>query len=297
MSAQHELCVQPYLYVSNQTLSSLEQTSGVAFSNDTISSSSTTSLSLANNVFVDTNTLEGGSFELTSSEIEGTVQLNDTHVVLVGCVGGDIVAQNSILALMQSSVGSLVLDGTKVSLNSSTYERVNPPLPSIRVQNPATGKTYNGSLSISTSITGQDLSSISLYLDEKLLASLGNTSTSINYMLNTASISDGVHTLGIIATQQDDLSASAYISFSTDSHYILAQNAINQLINQLNAANTTIASLSGQLSNAQTTLNEQSKSTSQLESETAALTIGLCGSVALAFVALIVAVRKKRNAL
>jgi subtilase family serine protease len=284
MSAQQELYVQPYLYLSNQTISSLEQTSGVAFSNDTISSSSTNSVSLANDVLVDKNTLEGGSFELISSEIEGTVQLNNTHLVIISCVGGDIIAKNSTLVLMQSSVGSLVLNGTKVLLNSSTYERVNPPLPQISVQNPAMGKTYNGSLIISSSIKCQDLSSISLYLDEKLLASLGNTSTSVNYLLNTASISDGLHTLGIIVTQQDDLSASSYISFSTDSHYILAQKAVNQLINQLNTANTTIASLS-----------EQSKSTSQLESETTALAIGLCGSSALALIALIVAVRKKRT--
>jgi chromosome segregation ATPase len=135
----------------------------------------------------------------------------------------------------------------------------------------------------------------------------------LSYQLDTASISDGVHTLGVVATQQDDLSTSAYISFSTDTHYISAQNAISDLIAQLNAANATINSLSSQLnaanatigslsshlSNAQTTLNEQGKSTSQLESEATALTIGFCGSVALAAVALIVAfvaVRRKKTA-
>jgi subtilase family serine protease len=258
MSAQHELYVQPYLYVSDQTISSLEQTSGVAFSDDTITFSSTGSASLTNDVFVDTNTLEGGSLEVTSSQIEGTLQLSNTHVVLIGCVGGDITAQNSTLALMQSSVGSLVLNGTTVSLNSSTYALVDPALPSINVQNPAMGQTYNGTLTVNASVTGQGLSSISLYLDGKLLARFGNTSTSVNYQLDTASISDGVHTLGITANQQDDLSASAYISFSTDSHYILTQNSISNLTDQLNAANTTITSLSSQLSAANTTIGSLS---------------------------------------
>jgi subtilase family serine protease len=325
MSAQHELYVQPYLYVSGQTLSSLEQTSGVAFSDDTISIPSTDSVSLTNNVFVGTNTLKGGSFEVVSSQIDGTLQLSNTHVVLVGCVGGNITAENSTLVLMQSSLGSLVLNGSEVSLNSSTYARVTPALLSISVQNPAMGETYNGTITVNASVTGQSLSSISLYLDEKLLASFGNTSSSVKYQLDTASISDGVHTLGIIATQQDDLSASAYVSFSTNSHYVLAENEIGDLTNQLTAANATIGSLasrlsaanatigslsnqlsatngtiislSSRLSNAQTTLNAQGKSTSQLESEAAALILGLCGSVILAAAALIVAivgVRKKK---
>jgi subtilase family serine protease len=326
MSAQHEFYVQPYLYVSGQTLSSEEQTSGVAFSNDTISISSTESMSLTNNVFVGTNTLEGGSFEVTSSQIDGTLQLSNTHVILVGCVGGNITAQNSTLVLMQSSVGSLVLNGTEVSLNSSTYTRVTPALPSISVRSPVISQTYNGTLTVNASVTGQGLSSISLYLDGKLLASFGNSSSSVKYQLDTASISDGVHTLGIIVTQKDDLSASAYVSFSTDSHYVLSQNAISDLIDKLNAANATIGSLSNQLSaasatigslsnqlskanatiislssglsNAQTTLDAQGKSTSQLESEATALILGLCGSVILGVVALIVAVvavKRKRT--
>jgi subtilase family serine protease len=273
IAAQHELYVQPYLYVSGQTLSSLEQTSGVAFSDDTISLSGTGSLSLANDVFLGTNTLEGGSFRVTSSQIEGALQLSDTHVVLISCVGGDIIAQNSTLVLMQSSVGSLVLNATTVSLNSSTYELVSPSLPSISVQNPAMGETYNGTLSVNASVAGQGLSSIGLYLDGKLLASFGNTSSSVSYQLDTASISDGVHSLGITATQQDDLSASAYVSFSTDSHYVLAQDAISNLSDQLSASNVTIGSLSSQLNEANNTIASLS---SQLSN--ASVTIGSLSS-------------------
>jgi len=335
ISAQHELYVQPYLYISGQTLSSLEQTSGVAFSDDTISISSTESVSLAQNVFVGTNTLEGGTFEVASSQIDGTLQLYNTHVVLVGCVGDNITAQNSTLVLMQSSMDSLFLNATLVSLNSSTYSQVTPPLPSISVQNPAVGKTYNGTVIIDASVTGQSLSSISLYLDEKLLASL--VSSSVKYSLDTASISDGVHTLGIVATQQDDLSVSAYVSFSTNSHSVLAENAITNLIDELNVANATIGSLSTQLSNAsavigslsnqlhdanvtigslssqlskanatiislssrlsnaETTLNVQNKSTSQLKSQGTALILGFAGSVVLAAVALTIAITAVRR--
>jgi subtilase family serine protease len=323
MSAQHELYVQPYLYIYGQTLPSLQQTSGVAFSDDTISTSSTGSVSLANDIFLSTNTLEGGSFEVTSSQVEGALQLSNTHVVLIGCVGGNITAQNSTLVLMQSSMGSLVLNGTTVSLNSSTYSLVDPALPSISVQSPAMGETYNGTLTINASVAGQGLSSIFLYLDGKLLVSLANTSSPVNYQLDTTSISDGVHTLGITANQQDDLSASAYVSFSTDNNYVFAQNAISNLTdqlntannnitslsNQLNAANSSIASLSGQLnvannnitsllsrlSNAQTTLNEQGNLTSQLKSEATGLILGFFCSVILAVVVLIVAVSERRR--
>ena len=311
MSAQHELYVQPYLYVSDQAVSSVEQTSGVAFSNDTFSLSDTQSLSLVNDVFVETNTLEGGSFDITSSNIEGTLRLSDTYVTMIGCIGGDINAQNSTLILTQSSIGSLVLNGTKASLASSSYLQVNPALPSINVQSPVSGETYNGTLAINASVNGQELSSISVYLDGKLLTSSVDSSGSVSYQLDTTSISDGVHTLVVVATQQDKLSASANVSFSTESHYISAQNAINNLTGQLNAANATISSLSGklnaanstigslsgELSNAQTTLSDQNKSTSQLESETTALTVGFCGCVVIAIAALsvaIVAVRRKK---
>lgn len=322
--AQHEFYVQPYLYVGNQTLSSVEPTSGVAFIGDTISPSSNGTVSLSNDIFVGTNTLKRGTFEITSSRIQGTLQLDNASVLLVNCVGGNIVAQNSNLSLVQSSVDTLTLNSSHISLSSASYTQVTPALPLINVQSPILGGTYNGALAINASVTGQSLSSISLYLDGKLLTSFGGNTSSASYQLDTTSIPDGVHTLSVVAAQQDGLSASSNISFNTNSNYVSTQATVNNLNNQvnslqnalnslnsqlttesakssslsdqLNSTNAKINSLSSQLDAANATINslnstiqEQGNSTTKLMNEESTLTLAFYAAVVLAVAALAIA--------
>ena len=58
ISTQQGISVQPYLYLSGQDLSSLPQTSQVAFSNDQI----TGSMSLSGDLFLGKNTIQGGTY-------------------------------------------------------------------------------------------------------------------------------------------------------------------------------------------------------------------------------------------
>jgi subtilase family serine protease len=249
ISSQLAFQIQPYLLISDQGVSSVPQTSGVAFQNDVI----TASVNLADDLFTGSNTIQGGSVTIFDSQINGTLDVNDAQVTLVGVTGGTIVAQNSKIVLDQSSVSSLQLTGSQLSLNDSSFDRISPSLPTITVQSPAANQIFDGN-SGSLSVNGQDVSSISVYLDGSLLTTLTGGASSYSFSLASSSLQDGVHLLRVVANQQDGLSASDSVYFTTNGQLTAADNEISTLTTQIGSATASISSLGSQLNSANGTI-------------------------------------------
>jgi hypothetical protein len=285
ISAQHGFIVQPYLLVSGQTFASPPQTSGVAFSGDTI----TSSVSLAGDLFTGTNTIKGGSVTIVDSQINGTLNVDNAQLTLMGVSGGSIVAQNSKITLDQSSVSSLQLTGSQVSLNASSFAQVSPSLPSITVQSPAAGQTFSGS-SGSLSVSGQDISTISVYLDGSLLTTLAGGSSSYTFPLGSSSLQDGVHILQVVAKQQDGLSTSDSVYFTTNGKLTTAENDIGTLNSQISSATSTISSLGSQLNSANGTIGGLSSKLSSDNSTISSLMNVVYVLAVIAVIALVVAI-------
>ncbi len=210
-SAAQGFFVQPYIYVTDQRGPSSAQTSGLAFAGVIITSPQ----SLAGDIFLGSNTIQGADLSISASQIDGTLTVKNSHLTLIGVSGGDVVAQNSTLDVIQSVLGSLVLSNSNVTLSSSTYADVTPSLPTITIRFPSQGQVYTGA-SASVNVTGVDVSSVKAYLDGGLLATLPGGQQSYVYLLNAASLQDGGHTLTIVALQKDGLSSTSSVTFSTN---------------------------------------------------------------------------------
>jgi hypothetical protein len=132
-------------------------------------------------------------------------------------------------------------------------------------------------------VTGQQIDSVSVYLDGAMIATLQGGSSSYTFPLDSASLALGVHTLRVVAIQQDGLSASTTVSFSTEGGLAGVNNSIGSLTSQVSSANTTIGGLNSRLSSDQNTI-------SSLMGTVRTLTYGLYGLGVAAVLALVLAV-------
>jgi len=253
ISTQQGFAVQPYLYLEGATVTSFAQTSQVAFVGDTIIGptsylSSGPATSLTDDIFVGSNTIQGSIVTISQSQIQGTLTINDADVTLIGVTGGTVVAQNSKVILEQSSITSLQLTNSQVSLNASLVDQVSPSLPTISIQAPAAQGVYSGTTG-NVTVTGEEVSSVAVYLDGVLLTTFSGASA-YSFPLDSASMSVGVHTLEVVATQQDGLSSSSSVSFSTDGPLVAANNSISSLTTQVSSESNKVNALSSQLNSA-----------------------------------------------
>jgi subtilase family serine protease len=250
LKTQQTFFIQPYTLVANQTLSSMQQSSGLALSGDTIEMSAT----LSDDVFLGTNTIEGGTTAIRDSTIAGSLNVSGAQLSLVGVSGGTISAVDSQLRLTDSSVHSLSLKSSTVSLNSSSYESILPALPTIRILQPAGTSAYNGTLNVSFSVVGQGLSAVGFSIDGVVVQTFSPGSPAYTYALDTTKLSDGVHSLTVTATQKDGISSEATTSFSTDAKEAAQSGQLKQLDSEIGSLvsrlNSTINSLTSKLNQA-----------------------------------------------
>jgi hypothetical protein len=167
-------------------------------------------------------------------------------------------------------------------LNDSTLQQVTPSIPVISVQSPEQGQNYDGT-SGSLTVTGQQVASVSVFLDGAMITTMAASSSSYSFPLDSASLSLGVHTLSVVATQQDGLSASTAVSFSTEGRLTAVNDSISSLTSQVASANSTIGGLDSRLSSDQNTI-------SSLMSTVKTLTFGLYGLGVAVVLALVLAV-------
>jgi hypothetical protein len=247
LSSQQDFYVQPYVYTSNIIATTLQQTSRLALSNVTINAGSSP-LQLTNDYFVGPNTLTGSSLTVASSFVEGTLNLGNGQTTLDGVTGGNIVATNTNVIVQRSSLSSLRLGtGATASIDpSSSYQSIIPALPVLTISSPLSNTSYTGKLNAQVAVKGFGVATLSFFLDGALLPSIPGAAPpgpQVSYPLDTSSMPDGTHTLSVVAVQSDMLSSSTNVSFVT-------HNQLQEVTNQLAAANKTILSLNGSLGNA-----------------------------------------------
>jgi subtilase family serine protease len=298
-SAGQAFFIQPYTLVANQTLSSLVQTSGLAFSGDTISASAT----LSNDVFLGSNTIRGTTVAISDSSIQGTLNVDGAQLNLTGVSGGAISATDSRLQLADSSVGSLSLIGSTVSLVSSTYKSVTPTLPTIQIQMPSWAMTYSGVVvlsgvaTISAAVSGGQITSVTFSVDGTPVQTSTNGSATYGYALDATKLADGSHTLTVTVLQQDGISTSASAPFITDSQLVnqstqlgLQNQTIQSQAKTISSLNNSLNSADGKISDQGNTISDQGNTISDQGNTITSLTYGLYALAAVAIVALAVAI-------
>jgi subtilase family serine protease len=250
ISVQQQLQIQPYLYVSGITVTTLSQWSQVAFSGDTLTGPSQTGaqppppLGLSGDLFIGSNTVQG-SVTISQSQIQGTLYLQNANVTLVGVTGGGVVAEDSTVKLEQSNLASLQLSNSHVNMSASDAGTVSPRLPGISFQSPSPSSVYMGT-SANFTVGGQDVASVSVYLDGALLNTFP-ASGSYSLPLDAASMTVGVHVLKVVAAQSDGLSNAASVYFSTEGPLVAADQSIGSLSSQVSSENSKVVSLGSQL--------------------------------------------------
>ncbi len=223
LSAEQAFFIQPYVAVTATSLPSGAQTSGLAFDGATITSYT----SLTGDMFVGNNSVVGDNVVISDSQINGTLIVEAANVTLSGVSGGNVIAVDSTVTLRDSDIGNLKLVGSTATLSQSSFSSVSPSLPTVAVTSPAEGAVYSGR-SGNLTVTGQDISSIKVYLDGSLLETLAGGKSVYAFSLVSSTIPDGVHTLTVVVAQTDGLSSSKAVTFDTDAQVVAAQNELSQ---------------------------------------------------------------------
>jgi hypothetical protein len=227
-----------------------QQTSRLALSNATIDAGSAP-LALADDYFLGNNTVTGSDVTITSSTVNGTLNLGNGQTTLSGVTGGNVVATNTHVILEHSSLSSLTLGaGATASIDSaSSYQSVTPAVPVVTISSPTANASYKGAVNAQVALNGDGITAVSFFLDGKRLPSLlsGPPGQEVSYPLNTTSMPDGTHTFTVTAVQSDLLTTTASVSFVT-------HNQLAAVTNDLATANQTINTLSGSIANLKGTI-------------------------------------------
>jgi hypothetical protein len=124
-SAQYSFTVQPFNYVSSADLSGATLTSGLALNNDVLDPPAASSVTFSNDVFLQSNTVSGGSVTIASSTLSGTLYVKGSTLTLVDVNGGSIVATDSSIDVINSHIDSLTLgSNSSYSMSGSSVGTV-----------------------------------------------------------------------------------------------------------------------------------------------------------------------------
>lgn len=260
LSAQQAFFIQPYVYLSNQQITTFQQNWGLALSGVNL----TGSANLANDVFVGSNWFMSGTTVISDSVVNGTIFANGTNLTLGGVHGGNIVASNSSINLINTDLNSITLVNSYLSLTSSSYQSISPSPPAIEISSPTDGGSYTGDVGGSVTVSGNSVSSVVVYLNYQPIQTFSNNGT-LSFTIHSANYADGSYSLVIVATQTDGISSSAnstvYFQNQLNSEISSLQNQINGLGVDLNASQAAlqnqIASLGNSLNASQAALQNQ----------------------------------------
>lgn len=241
LSAQKSFMIQPYVYVSNQVITSFQQNWGLALSEDNI----TGSASLTQDLFLGSNTIQSANTVISDSTINGTLNINNSNLTLQTVYGGTLIASNSSINLVNTDLTSITLVNSSISMISSSYQTINPASPTIQILAPQSGTSLIGNLNVTISILGNNINTVTTYLNDQTIQTSNNNGT-LSFIIPTANYPDGTYTLKAVATQTDGITSNANSTIFLQNQSSSTQSAIQ---NQLNNQGTNLNSLaSGQLS-------------------------------------------------
>ena len=255
LSAQQSFFIQPYIYVANQIITSFQQNYGLALSQTTINGS----VNLANDVFLESNYLQSGNTTISDSVINGTLFVTASNLTLQAVHGGNIVATNSTLNLVNSDLTSITLLNSRISLTSSSYQTITPPSPTIQILAPTNGASYKGDINTNITVLGNDINSVTVYLNGQSLQTFSNNGT-LTFTLPSANYPDGTYLMQVVATQTTDITSAANLTM-----YFINQASSTQ--SNLDLLNSTQSSLQNQMSSLGNSINNLNSGQSSLQNQ------------------------------
>ena len=236
ISAQHEFYVLPYTEVRDQTIDA-GLTYNAFLKNDVIVGNVTLINDVLENVTIVGHVTIANSNVTSITVKDGSVNIVNSHVL-------SITAINSSVSLVDTSAKYVNLTSSTISLVNSKVINIYPSLPKVTISSPAPNSNVTGTLTISYSVTGNDISSVKIFLNGELLTT--SSSTSGSYTINTASYPDGTYNITVEAVQTDGLSnsTSVLVNFANQ-----VSSLSTQLHSYVSAINSSISSTSSSLNN------------------------------------------------
>jgi len=265
ISAQHEFYVLPYTEVQGKTIDA-GLTYNAFLRNDVIVGNVT----LVNDV-LDNVTIEGhvtiANSNVTSMTVKGgSVNIVDSQV-------SSITAINSSVSLVDTSARYVNLTSSTISLVNSKVISISPSLPIVTISSPTPNSNVTGTLTISYSVTGNDISAVKIFLNGELLTT--SSSTTGSYTINTATYPDGTYNITVEAIQTDGLSNSTSVLVNFE--------------NQIASLHSDVSTLSSELQSNVSAINSQISSTSSsLNSKTSTVQIYAIVGIVLAIIGIII---------
>ena len=259
LSAQQAFSIQPYVYLSNQQITTFQQSSELALSGVNV----TKSANLSNDIFMGSNWFTSGTTVISDSFVYGTIFVNGVNLTLEGVHGGEIVASNSSINLVNTDLNSIALVNSNLSLTSSSYQSISPLPPAIQISSPTNGGTYTGNLVGSVTVSGNSINSIVVYLNNQPIQTFSNNGT-LSFTINSANYADGGYSLLIVATQTDGVSSSANST-------MYFQNQLNSETSSLQNSQSSLQSLQSQANSLTSSLNSVKSSQASVQNQTNSL--------------------------
>ena len=240
ISAQYEFYVLPYTEVEGKTIDA-----GLTYNAYLVNDVIVGNVTLINDV-LDNVTIEGHVTIINSNVTSVTVK--GGSVKIVESPVSSLTAINSSVTLIDTVAKYVNLTSSTVSLVNSKIITVYPPLPIITILSPKPNSNVTGTLTITYSVAGSDISEVKIFLNGQLLTTLLSTSSS--YTLNTTSYPDGTYNITVEAIQTDGLSNSTSV-------FVHFENQITSLNTQLHSD---VSALSSELQSNVSTLNKELQS-------------------------------------
>ena len=231
LSAQQSFFIQPYIYVANQTIDSFQQNYGLAFSQVNI----TGSVNLTNDVFLESNYLQSGNTTISNSIINGTLFVTASNLTLQAVHGGNIVATNSTINLVNSDLSSITLLNSRILLTSSSYQTITPPSPTIQILSPVNGASHKGDVNTNIAVLGSNIESVIVSLNGQSIQTFSSNGT-LTFTLPSANYPDGTYLLQAIAAQTTGITSSANLTM----YFINQASSTQSSLDSLNSSQTSL---------------------------------------------------------
>lgn len=257
LSAQQGFIIKPYVYISNNIVTSLQQNWGLALNGINI----TGTTNIDNSIFLDSNYIQNCTTTISDSVINGTITVVNANLTLRGVHDGNIVAINSAITLINSDIARIALANSNISLTSSTYQTITPPPPTIHISSPTNGASYTGNIDANITVTGNNVNSITVSLNGLQIQTFNNNG-SFTFPIPSNSYADGTYALQVTANQTTGLTSSVTSTIyftnqasSTQSTLNSLNSAQSALQNQVNSLKNSVDSLTSQQTALQNQIN------------------------------------------
>ncbi|EQB70290.1 MAG: hypothetical protein AMDU4_FER2C00247G0005 [Ferroplasma sp. Type II] len=224
-NAQKEITIEPYDYITNTIENSLVQNYGLALNNVTMDHFTG---NLTGSVLLAMNTVNNSNLNIYYSSINGTLYVNNSNIHLFDVYGLNIVATNSTITMVSSSLNTLNLNMSRIINENSTVNKITPGQAHINIISPVQNDSYNGTVNIKLNVVGNDISNVELFIAGKDVYNTTNTGL-IHYSFNTTGLKDGSYPVTVQVMQKDGIISQNSTTLTTDNQISTLGHTVSKL--------------------------------------------------------------------